>query len=155
MEPAEDIAGLWDYLRDRLDRYAQPAAPAGLGPDATLSARHDYDRPATFLLADMVYPCHVTEILADGLSFRSEIAPPPGSRPRLSLPYLGQFDCQVIASAPEKVDARFVIDEDRRAELLVQVAALLASGREPPVSAAAAETTPEAHEPGAMSGIAR
>ncbi len=81
MDPAEDIAGLWDYLRDRLARYAEPSAPASLSPDPTQSARHDYDRPATFLLADMVYPCHVTEILADGLSFRSEIAPPPGSRP--------------------------------------------------------------------------
>jgi hypothetical protein len=116
--------------------------------------RHDYDRPATFLLADMVYPCHVTEILADGLSFCSEIAPPRGSRPRISLPYLGQFDCEVMESTPEKVDARFVIDEDRRAELLVQVAALVASGREPPVSAVPAETVSEEIEPGAMSGIA-
>ncbi len=151
----DDIAGLWDYLRERLERCAERAAPAIQSPDPTQSAKHDYDRPATFLLADMVYPCHVTEILADGLSFRSEIAPPRGSRLSINLPYLGQFDCQVIESKPEKVDARFVIDEDRRAELLVQVAALLASGREPPVSAAAAETIPEEHEPGAMSGIAR
>ncbi len=154
MDSAGDIAGLWDYLRDRLARYAKPAAPASLSPDPSQSARHDYDRPATFLLADMVYPCHVTEILADGLSFRSEIAPPRGSRPRLNLPYLGQFDCEVIESTSEKVDARFVIDEARRAELMVQVAALVASGREPPVPAAAAETIPEDHEPAAMSGIA-
>jgi hypothetical protein len=103
----------------------------------------------------MVYPCHVTEILADGLSFRAEIAPPRGSRPRINLPYLGQFDCEVIESTPEKVDARFMIDEARRAELMVQVAALVASGREPPVSAAPADIIPEENEPGAMSGIAR
>jgi chromosome partitioning protein len=155
MDAAGDIAGLWDYLRSRLERYAEPAAPASLSPDPTQSDRHDYDRPATFLMAEMVYPSHVTEILADGLSFRSEIAPPRGSRLTIHLPYLGQFDCDVMESTPEKVDARFVIDEDRRAELLVQVAALLASSREPPVSAVPAETVSEEIEPGAMSGIAR
>lgn len=157
MDPAGEIAGLWDYLRERLERCAERAEPGTRNPDPMQVAKHDYDRPATFVLADMVYPCHVTEILADGLSFRSEEAPPRGVRLRISLPYLGQFDCEVMESTPEKVDARFVIDEARRAELFEQVAALLASGREPPVSAAPAETIPEEHEPGAiaMSGIAR
>jgi len=151
-EDAADIAGLWQYLRERLARYSAP--PPSEMPSPVQPAKYDYDQAATFVSADMVYPCHVTEILADGLSFRSTQAPPQGSQLRISLPYLGQFDCEVMSSMPEKVDARFVIEEDRRAVLLEQVAALVASGREPPMPAAPTEPVVDDDAPVAVSGAA-
>lgn len=153
-DPVADIAGLWDYLRQRLARYGERAQAGTQDPGPIQAAKYDYDQAATFVLADMVYPCHVTEILADGLSFRAAQAPPPGSRLRISLPYLGQFDCEITASAPDAADARFVIDEGRRAVLLEQVAELVASGREPPLPAAPAVPASDDTAPRASTAVA-
>ena len=128
--PAEQIARLWTYLRERMARNARRPDPGGPGPNRARSATHAYYQDATFILADMVYPCHVMEISAEGVSFSSDETPPPGSRLGIYLPYLGRFDCDVVESRPGKVDVRLVIDEDRRAVLLDQVAALVDSSRE-------------------------
>ncbi len=126
----DHIARLWTYLRDRMARTAGRPEAGGPGPDRARSARHAYVQDATFILADMVYPCHVMDISDEGVSFSSDDAPPPGSRLGIYLPYLGRFDCDVVESRPEKVDVRLVIDDDRRAVLLDQVAALVDSSRE-------------------------
>jgi chromosome partitioning protein len=147
-EFAADMARLWDYLRDCLDRFAPATEPEEEDPEPDQGARHDYHQHATFIVPEMVYPCHVREISADGISFSSDVELPLGARLRFNLPYLGQFVCDVVESGPDKVDARFVIDEARRAELIDQVASLLESGREATASAAAPEDMPVETSPG-------
>ena len=128
--PAEGIARLWNYLLERMARNARRPDPGGADPNRVRSGRHAYHQDATFILADMVYPCHVMEISAEGVSFSSDETPPPGERLGIYLPYLGRFDCDVVKSRQGKVDVRLVIDDDRRAVLLDQVAALVDSSRE-------------------------
>lgn len=126
---AEDMARQWDYLRGRLgppqgaDASAEMAADPE--PDAAL-----YDRPATFVVPEMVYPCHVIDITADGLVFTSEKRIEPGVRLRMNLPYVGQIDCEIAEAAQGRMNAQFVIDDARRAELMTQVATLVDYGRE-------------------------
>jgi chromosome partitioning protein len=144
--PGEDIARLWDYLRDRLARNARRADPGAQATDEPGRAGHAYDQDATFMIADMVYPCHVMEISAEGLLFSADRAPPAGERLRVFLPHLGQFDCEVTESRPDRIEVRLVIDEDRRGVLLEQVAALLGSSRQRSRTAAPPEAASEGAE---------
>ncbi len=126
---AEDMANLWDYLRGRLkqadSRGTAPAAENG----ASLDTAH-YDRPATFVVPEMVYPCHVIDITADGLVFTSEQEIKPGVRLRMNLPYVGQIDCEIAQAGMGRMNAHFVVDDARRVELMGQVAMLVDYGRD-------------------------
>jgi len=124
---AEDAARLWDYLRGRLAQAKR--ANDGTAPEASLEAAH-YDRPATFVVPEMVYPCHVIDITADGLVFMSEQEMRPGVRLRMNLPYVGQIDCEIAEASSGRMNAHFVIDNARRAELMDQVAMLVDYGRD-------------------------
>ena len=140
---AQEIARLWDYLGDCFARMSERAEPERETPIPPQDAKHAYYQRATFVVPEMVYPCHVMEISANGLSFFSEVELPRGSRVRFHLPYLGQFDCEVMDSSLDEVDARFVIDEARRVELLDRVAALFGPGHEQQGAAASCEPRPE------------
>ncbi len=142
-EFAEEIARLWDYLGECFARMSERVEPERETPVPPQDAKHPYHQRATFVVPEMVYPCHVMEISANGLSFFSEVELPRGSRVRFNLPYLGQFDCEVMDSSSDEVDARFVIDEARRAELLDRVAALFGPDHEQQGAAASREPRPE------------
>ena len=142
-EFAEEIARLWDYLGQCFARMSERAEPERETPIAPQDVKHAYNQRATFVVPEMVYPCHVMEISANGLSFFSEVELPRGARVRFNLPYLGQFDCEVMDSSSDEVDARFVIDEARRAELLDRVAALFGPDHEQQGAADSNEPRPE------------
>lgn len=126
---ADDMAQMWDYLCGRL----RPAGRNGAEPPATqgaaIEAAH-YDRPATFVVPAMVYPCHVIDITADGLVFTSDQEIEPGVRLRMNLPYVGQIDCEIAEAEQGRMNAHFIVDDARRAELMGQVAMLVDYGRE-------------------------
>ncbi len=144
-EFAQEIARLWDYLGECFARMSEPVEPERETPIPPQDAKHAYYQRATFVVPEMVYPCHVMEISANGLSFFSEVELPRGSRVRFNLPYLGQFDCEVMDTSSDEVAARFVIDEARRNELLDRVAALCGPDHEQ--QGAAASREPRREEP--------
>jgi len=125
----EDMARLWDYLRGRLEQANRAGAAPAMETATVLDAAH-YDRPATFVVPEMVYPCHVIDITADGLVFTSDQEIEPGVRLRMNLPYVGQIDCEIAAAEMGRINAHFVIDDARRAELMGQVAMLVDYGRD-------------------------
>ena len=135
LDYAKEIAPLWAYVRERLTHYAERTEPPGQMPSESETARQDYRQHATFILPEMVYPCEVLEISSESLLFASDVELPAGARLRFNLPYLGQLYCEVVASHPEGVEARFVIDGDRRAEFYEMVADIVNQGRELPLSA--------------------
>lgn len=126
---AEDAARLWDYLYGRVRPVGSAADEGEDVTDAHDAAAH-YDRPATFVVPEMVYPCHVIDITEHGLVFTSEQEVPPGARLRMNLPYVGQIDCEIANAASGRMNAHFVIDDARRAELMGQVAMLVDYGRD-------------------------
>ncbi len=126
---AEDMARLWDYLCGRLAPAHGAAELTHPDSDDIAAAAH-YDRPATFVVPEMVYPCHVIDITEDGLVFTSEQEVPPGARLRMNLPYVGQIDCEIAKASSGRMNAHFVIDDARRAELMGQVAMLVDYGRD-------------------------
>jgi hypothetical protein len=127
----------WDYVRDRLVRHDERTAPAETASDELQSEteRQAYRQHATFTVPEMVYPCEVLEISSEGLLFASEVEVSTGARIRLNLPYLGQVYCEIVAIHPQGMEARFVVDEGRRAELYELVAELVNHARELPLSA--------------------
>lgn len=130
-----EIPKLWDYLHKNMDpvsdepvlRYeTEPFAPS---PKRTTTP---YGYEATFLVPEMVYPCKIIEISAEGLLFSSEIKIPEGFRLRFNLPYIGQMDCEVVTGESEYLTARFLISKQRQAELVEQVDQLVRASRESP-----------------------
>ena len=137
LDYAAEMEPLWGYLRDILARHGE-LEDAALPDDIDVVGeenRQRYRQHATYIVPEMVYPCEVMEISAEGLLFTSEVALAEGTRLYFNLPYLGQLNCEVVANRPEGVEERFVIDEQRRAELYGQVADLVSSSRELPLSA--------------------
>lgn len=126
---AEDMQRLWDYCKSRLDKQAEIDLRTRQRIAMQAIATR-YDRPATFVVPEMVYPCHVTDITPQGLVFTSDQDIPLGVRLRINLPYVGQIDCEVSESDSGKVTASFLIGETRRDELLDQVAHLPAHARD-------------------------
>lgn len=142
-DAVSDFSGLWDYLHGRLARAAPgvSAEPAAAEQDRRRYPRHDYDQAATFTWDDQVLPCLVRDISAGGLSFRAENRPPLGARVMVQVPYLGQFDAEVVRDVGETVGLRFTVDEDQRASLIDRLSDLIGSGRRraataPPVEVA-------------------
>jgi hypothetical protein len=124
----DDMQRLWDYCKGRLEKQAMIEARSRQQA-AMQSQAARYDRPATFVVPEMVYPCHVEDITPDGLVFTSDQDIPRGARIRINLPYIGQVDCEVSESDSGKVTASLLIDEARRAELMSNVAHLSGQGR--------------------------
>ena len=133
LDYAPEIAPLWNYVRGSLARHGEQADPEA--PTGREEVRSDYYQHATFIVPEMVYPCEVLKISSEGLLFTSDIELPAGTRLRFNLPYLGQLYCEVMGIHPEGLEARFVIDEDRRAELYELVAGLVDNARELPLPA--------------------
>ena len=126
---AGDMRRLWEYCKSRLQKQADiDTRTRQRFAMQAIAAR--YDRPATFVVPEMVYPCHVMDITPQGLVFTSDQDIPPGVRLRINLPYVGQIDCEVAECDSGKVTASFLIGETRRDELLDQVAHLPAHARD-------------------------
>lgn len=128
-----EIPRLWDYLHENLARHSKQNGAANeidIPRPSEEQTKLAYGHQATFVTPEMVYPCSVIEISSDGLLFSSEVRIPPGFRLRFNLPYIGQLDCEVVEGNSEHLTARFIINEQRRAELIEQVDQLVRATRE-------------------------
>ena len=134
---AAEMAPLWGYIRRNLARDVERLDPEASteSEDESEQARQSYRQHATFIVPEMVYPCEVTKISPEGLLFTCDVELSAGTRIRFNLPYLGQLYCEVTENHLDGVEARFVVDEDRRAELYELVTGLVNNSRELPPSA--------------------
>jgi hypothetical protein len=140
-----DFAHLWDYLSGRLARLAPAVSlePAAAADDRRRYPRHDYEQAATYTWEGQVLPCLVRDISAGGISFRSENRPPLGARVTLQVPYLGQFDAEVVRDTGEAVGLSFVVDENQRTQLVDRLSNLIGAGRQSALPATPAEPPAE------------
>jgi chromosome partitioning protein len=141
---SEDMARLWDYLSDHMVKVA-PAAKAkrrSAPEDRRHFPRHRYDQIATYTVGDMVFPCHINDISAGGVSILTAEAPVEGTEVTLHVPYLGAFKAESIYVAGDRVGLRFLIDEQTQGDLVKQLSALLHHDRRRPEA-----ESPEPDEP--------
>ncbi len=86
---------------------------------------------ATFTWDRRVFPCRIKNISAGGLALTADISVPLGTRLKLHLPYLGEFDAISVHRDATSAGLRFVIDEWQQAELVRDLTNLVASGGGP------------------------
>ena len=122
----------WEYLSERGE--AEPTAPTA-GDDTTEGGRerrkfprYSYDIGATFTWDRRVFPCRIKNISAGGLALTADISVPLGTRLKLHLPYLGEFDAISVHRDATSAGLRFVIDEWQQAELVRDLTSVVASG---------------------------
>ncbi|MCH8000378.1 MAG: PilZ domain-containing protein [Proteobacteria bacterium] len=126
---SEDMARLWDYLSDHMVKVA-PAAKAkrrSAPGDRRRFPRHRYDQIATYSVGDMVFPCHIADISAGGVSILTAEPPVEGTEVTLHVPYLGAFKAESVYVAADRVGLRFLIDEQTQGDLVKQLSAFLHS----------------------------
>ena len=135
----------WEYLSGRLEALheellhgaAEPTAPtdgddtAEGGRERRKFPRYTYDIGATFTWDRRVFPCRIKNISAGGLALTADISVPLGTRLKLHLPYLGEFDAISVHRDATSAGLRFVIDEWQQAELVRDLTNLVASGGGP------------------------
>ncbi len=139
------MARLWDYLSDHLVKVA-PAAKANrrsAPQDRRRFPRHSYDQIATYTVGDMVFPCRINDISAGGVSISTAEPPAEGTEVALHVPYLGAFKAESVYVAGDRVELRFLIDEQTQGDLVKQLSALLHSDRRHPEAAAPEPDQPE------------
>ena len=148
MEPSagagSEIGRLWEYLLQRLERCAptpQSTLPRSAmsqsamygssdeGRERRRHARHSFEQYSTFTHDGRVFPCRVRDISAGGLSFVTQDRPALGARVTLHLPYLGEFVAEVVRHQDDIVGLRFAVEENRRADLVEELTALIGAGR--------------------------
>ena len=141
---SEDMARLWDYLSDHMVKVA-PAAKAkrrSAPGDRRRFPRHRYDQIATYSVGDMVFPCHISDISAGGVSILTAEPPVEGTEVTLHVPYLGAFKAESVYVAADRVGLRFLIDAQTQGDLVKQLSALLHGDRRRPEA-----ESPEPGEP--------
>ena len=137
---------VWDYLSGRLTVLRGEAAPAesydppgGLRAERTEDLptgiterrrfpRYSFDVGATFTWNQRILPCRIRDISAGGLAMVADVSVPLGTRIKVNIPYLGEFDAISVHRNDTSAGLRFVIDEWRQAGLVRDLAALVASG---------------------------
>jgi len=125
----------WTYLSGRLETAA--AETAALAGEALVEGRlerrsfprQSFDIGATFIWKRRVYPCQIQNISASGLAFTTDVPLPIGTRLKLQIPYLGEFEAEPVRSDGNTVGLRFVIDEWQQAGLVRDLIGLVNAGR--------------------------
>jgi chromosome partitioning protein len=129
---APDIARLWDYLAERLDRMAESAAPAVEAvakPDERRRfARQTFDLAAAYTCGGHRRPCQLKDISIGGVSFRSDTTPNEGVGVILHIPNLGDIEGTIAWRAGHRVGVRFLIVERRKARLIERLSGLVGAG---------------------------
>jgi chromosome partitioning protein len=129
----------WEYLSGRLEALHGELLHGEAGPTAGNDTteggrerrkfpRYSYDIGATFTWDRRVFPCRIKNISAGGLALTADISVPLGTRLKLHLPYLGEFDAISVHRDATSAGLRFVIDEWQQAELVRDLTNLVASG---------------------------
>jgi chromosome partitioning protein len=124
----------WAYLSGRLEALGGEAAPAERAEsldgqrERRKFPRHSYDIGATFTWDRRVFPCRIQNISAGGLAMTADIAVPLGTRLKLQIPYLGEFDAISVHRDAMSAGLRFVIDEWQQAALVRDLTGLIAAG---------------------------
>lgn len=123
------IVQLWDYLADRLGRIALEASPAAEPQERRSFPRHSFNLAATFVYKGQIFPCQIQDISAGGLSLCTGNGPGHGARLTLHIPYLGEFQAEIVRHYGDVSGLRFLIDEQRQAGLVSRLADVITSGR--------------------------
>ncbi len=124
----------WAYLSGRLEALHGEAEPTASddttegGRERRKFPRYSYDIGATFTWDRRVFPCRIKNISAGGLALTADISVPLGTRLKLHLPYLGEFDAISVHRDATSAGLRFVIDEWQQAELVRELTDLVGSG---------------------------
>ncbi len=124
----------WAYLTGRLGALGGEVAPEEEaesfegGRERRKFPRYSYDVGATFTWDRRVFPCRIQNISAGGLAMQADIAVPLGTRLKLHIPYLGEFDAISVHRDAMSAGLRFVIDEWQQAALVRDLTALMAEG---------------------------
>ncbi len=142
---SEDMARLWDYLSNHMAKVA-PATKAERRSepgDRRRFPRHRYDQVATYTVGDMVFPCHINDISAGGVSLSTAEPPVVGTEVTLHVPYLGAFKAESVYAAADRVGLRFLIDERTQGDLVKQLSGLLHSDPHHPEADAPEPGEPE------------
>ncbi len=124
----------WTYLSGRLEALQGEAELAASvdtidgGRELRKFRRHSYDIGATFTWERRVFPCRIQNISAGGLAVTADISVPLGTRLKLHIPYLGEFDAVSVHRDATSAGLRFIIDEWQQAGLVRDLTGLVASG---------------------------
>ncbi len=124
----------WEYLSGRLEALHGEVEPTASddttegGRERRKFPRYSYDIGATFTWDRRVFPCRIKNISAGGLALTADISVPLGTRLKLHVPYLGEFDAISVHRDATSAGLRFVIDEWQQAELVRDLTSLVASG---------------------------
>ena len=126
---------VWAYLSGQLAalQAEHSAGEAGPGeqPERRQFARQSYDIGATFTWERQVFACRIQNVSPGGLAFIAETFVPVGSRLKLHIPYLGEFDAVATHRAGDVVGLRFIIDEWEQAGLVRDLTGLVGAGGRP------------------------
>lgn len=126
----------WSYLSERLDAICGEADSEACGdpvdgePEQRQFPRHGYDIGATFSWERQVFPCRIRNVSAGGLAFTTDMPVPVGTRLKLHVPYLGEFEAESVHRDTVCVGLRFVIDEWQQASLVRDLAGLMGAGQQ-------------------------
>jgi len=124
----------WAYLSGRLEALGEEAELAAGdeaphdGQERRKFPRHSFDIGATFKWNRRVLPCRIQNISAGGLAMTADVSVPLGTRLKLHIPYLGEFDAVAVHRDTRSAGLRFVIDEWQQAALVRDLTGLVASG---------------------------
>ncbi len=127
----------WAYLSGRLEGLREEPEPAASdevphdGQERRKFPRHSFDIGATFTWDRRVFPCRIKNISAGGLAMTADLSVPMGTRLKLHIPYLGEFDAVSVHRDARSAGLRFVIDEWQQAGLVRDLTSLVASGPDP------------------------
>ena len=127
----------WAYLSGRLEGLREEPEPAASdevshdGQERRKFPRHSFDIGATFTWDRRVFPCRIKNISAGGLAMTADLSVPMGTRLKLHIPYLGEFDAVSVHRDASSAGLRFVIDEWQQAGLVRDLTSLVASGPDP------------------------
>jgi hypothetical protein len=97
-------------------------------PERRHYLRQSFDIGATFSWERQTFPCRIRNISPGGLAFTTDMPVPVGTRLKLHVPYLGDFDAESVHRDSITVGLRFCIDEWQQAALVRDLAGLVGAG---------------------------
>lgn len=151
--PGDDAHGDRAHDDRTQDEAAQGEGTQGEGGEGGAEhrqfVRHSFEVGATFSWEGQSFPCRIRNVSAGGLAFTTDMPVPVGTRLKVRVPYLGDFDAVSVHRDAVSVGLRFVIDEWQQAALVRDLAALVGGGR---VGAGQAQSRGEERSEGAESG---
>lgn len=115
--------------RAQEDRLQEDRAQGEGGAERRQFVRHSFEVGATFSWEGQSFPCRIRNVSAGGLAFTTDMPVPLGTRLKVRVPYLGDFDAVSVHRDAVSVGLRFVIDEWQQAALVRDLAALVGGGQ--------------------------